>query len=105
MIKSFFVVTAMLIAAPGFAQSAAPERPYCSAKITDGCQQTKAQQARAMTGAQADARDARAGGWEPDKAGKTATTTKATPKKHKAKTHKRTVRVTKVIVAPAAAPQ
>jgi hypothetical protein len=68
MIKALLVVTATLVAAPVFAQApAAAERPFCSAKITDGCQQTKGQQARAMTGAQADARDARNGGkWTPD---------------------------------------
>jgi hypothetical protein len=70
MIKPLLVVAASLIAIPAFAQApAAAERPMCSAKVTDGCQQTAAQQARAMTGAQADARDARAGGvWAPNKA-------------------------------------
>jgi hypothetical protein len=70
MIKALLVVTATLVAAPAFAQApAAAERPFCSAKITDGCQQTAAQQARAMSGAQADARDARNGGaWTPNKA-------------------------------------
>lgn len=65
MIKALLVVTATLVAAPAFAQApAAAERPFCSAKITDGCQQTKGQQARAMTGAQADARNG--GKWTPD---------------------------------------
>ncbi len=70
MIKALLVATATLVAIPAFAQApAAAERPFCSAKITDGCQQTPAQQARAMTGAQADARDARNGGaWTPNKA-------------------------------------
>ena len=87
MIKSVFVVAAMVAAAPAVAQTApmttaaptagAPERPFCSATITDGCQQTKAQQARAMTGAQVDARDARNGGqWTPDMKVTTTTTTK-----------------------------
>ena len=90
MIKSLLVATAMLLAAPTFAQTpdAAPvgaERPFCSAKVTDGCQQTKAQQARAMTGEQVDARDARNGGkWTPD-----MTTTKIT----------RTVKKTKKVAA------
>jgi hypothetical protein len=78
MIKTLFVVAAAMIAAPALAQTPATDRPMCSAKVTDGCQQTAAQQARAMSGAQADARDARAGGtWAPDKA--------ATPKKAPAK--------------------
>lgn len=68
MIKPLLVVAASLMAIPAFAQaSAATERPMCSAKVTDGCQQTAGQQARAMSGAQADARDARNGGkWTPD---------------------------------------
>jgi hypothetical protein len=70
MIKLMFVTAAML-AAPALAQEAAPPAapalPFCSAKVTDSCQQTAAQQARAMTGEQADARDARNGGnWTPD---------------------------------------
>ena len=90
MIKFLFVVAAIFAAAPAVAQTApmstaaptaaAPERPFCSATITDGCQQTKAQQARAMTGAQVDARDARNGGqWTPDM--KVTTTTTAKTKK------------------------
>lgn len=103
MIKPLLVVTAMMLAAPAFAQEAAPaaERPYCSATITDGCQQTKAQQARAMTGAQVDARDARNGGkWTPD-----SRATAAAPVAKKAKPQTRKVRVTTVRVKPAAAPQ
>ncbi|MBC7505487.1 MAG: hypothetical protein H7267_07175 [Sandarakinorhabdus sp.] len=103
MIKPLLLTAAMMIAAPAFAQAAAPaaDRPFCSAKITDGCQQTKAQQARAMTGAQVDARDARNGGkWTPD--GKVAAMPAAEPamKKHMTK-HR--VRVAKVVIAPAAA--
>jgi hypothetical protein len=69
MIKSIFVLAAAVIAAPAMAQAPAPAAlPTCSAKVTDSCQQSPAQQARAMTGAQADARDARNGGaWTPDK--------------------------------------
>ena len=75
MIKSLFAVAAMLVAAPVLAQVQAPAEapapamvlPMCSAAVTDGCQQTKAQQARAMSGEQADARDARNGGaWTPN---------------------------------------
>ena len=87
MIRSLFVVAAIVAAPPAVAQTApmttaaptaaAPERPFCSATITDGCQQTKAQQARAMTGAQVDARDARNGGqWTPDMKVTTTTTGK-----------------------------
>lgn len=65
MIKTMFAVAATLVALPALAQ--APALPMCSATVTDGCQQTKAQQARAMSGAQADARDARNGGaWTPN---------------------------------------
>jgi hypothetical protein len=69
MIKPIFVLAAVMIAAPALAQAPAPAAlPMCSAKVTDSCQQSPAQQARAMTGAQADARDARNGGaWSPDK--------------------------------------
>jgi hypothetical protein len=67
MIKPMLFLTAALLAAPAFAQMAAPaEMPMCSAKVTDGCMQTKAQQARAMSGAQADARDAKTGMWTPN---------------------------------------
>ena len=73
MIKSMFVVVAALLAAPVLAQEAAPTLPFCSAAVTDSCQQTKAQQARAMTGEQADRRDAANGGaWTPDKVAKPA---------------------------------
>ena len=83
MIKPLLVVAATLMAFPALAQApAAAERPMCSAKVTDGCQQTAAQQARAMTGAQADARDARAGGtWAPDKAAAAAAPKTAAKKK------------------------
>ena len=74
MIRSPFVIAVTLVAAPVLAQAPAPERPFCSAKITESCQQTRAQEARAMTGAQADARDARSGGlWAPDKQSAAAT--------------------------------
>ena len=73
MIKSVFAVAATLLALPALAQAPAPAStlapalPMCSAKVTDGCQQTKAQAAREMSGAQADARDARNGGaWTPN---------------------------------------
>lgn len=67
MIKSLFAVVATLVALPALAQTPAPALPTCSAKVTDNCQQSKAQQARAMSGAQADARDARNGGaWTPN---------------------------------------
>ena len=89
MIKPLLVFTAIMLAAPAIAQEAAPaavpaaaaDRPFCSARITDGCQQTAAQQARAMTGAQVDARDARNGGvWTPDGRVTTTTTVKKTRK-------------------------
>jgi hypothetical protein len=67
MIKPAFIVAAALLAAPALAQTPAPELPVCSAKVTDNCVQSKAQQARALTGEQADKRDARYGGWAPDK--------------------------------------
>ena len=80
MARSLFVGTAMLVATPLFAQAAAPERPFCSATVTESCQQTRSQEARAMSGAQADARDARNGGqWAPDK--QTAVATAAAKKK------------------------
>jgi len=79
MFKSMFVLAAALMAAPVLAQDAAPAAPadaaapaaptmpMCSAKVTDGCQQSARQEARAMSGAQADARDARNGGeWTPN---------------------------------------
>ena len=89
MIKPLFAVVASMIALPVLAQAPAPAAmpaamsaaapaampalPMCSAKVTDGCQQTKAQQAREMSGAQADARDARNGGqWTPNAADKPA---------------------------------
>ena len=81
MIKSVFAVAAMLVALPALAQAPAPAPalPMCSATVTDGCQQTRAQQAREMSGAQADARDARNGGaWTPN-----GTTTKLAAKTKK----------------------
>ena len=79
-------IAAALLAGPALAQTPAPaagELPYCSAKITDSCQQTAAQQARAMSGEQADKRDARNGGqWTPNnRATTTTTTTKTTTTK------------------------
>jgi hypothetical protein len=71
---ALIAVAAVLVSAPAFAQDApaaaaadAPKLPYCSAKVTDSCQQTAAQQARAMTGEQADKRDAKTGTWTPNK--------------------------------------
>jgi hypothetical protein len=79
-IKPMFVLAAAMIAAPALAQDApaAPALPFCSAKVTDSCQQTPAQQARAMSGEQAEKRDAKAGGaWTPNTQGtKTASTKK-----------------------------
>lgn len=82
MIKPMFVLAAAMLAAPVLAQEAAPATPaapslpMCSAKVTDGCQQSARQEARAMNGAQVDARDARNGGmWTPD--GKVAKAKKA----------------------------
>jgi hypothetical protein len=78
-IKPMFVLAAAIIAAPALAQDApaapaAPTLPFCSAKVTDNCQQTAAQQARAMSAEQAEKRNARAGSdWSPNKT--------ATPKK------------------------
>ena len=72
MIKPIFVLAAAMIAAPALAQAPAA-LPMCSAKVTDSCQQSPAQQARAMTGEQADKRDARNGGeWSPNKRGTAA---------------------------------
>ena len=69
MIKPMLFIVAAMVAVPVMAQDAAPTLPFCSAKVTDGCQQTKAQQARAMSGEQADRRDAANGGmWTPNKA-------------------------------------
>lgn len=72
MIKPVFVLVAAMLAAPAVAQTPAPALPTCSAKVTDNCVQSKAQQARALTGEQADKRDARYGGWAPDKRAKAA---------------------------------
>ena len=85
MIKPMFVIAAAMLADPVLAQDApaAAALPACSAKVTDSCQQTPAQQARAMTGEQADRRDAAHGGaWAPNKRGtNTAMATTTTPKK------------------------
>jgi hypothetical protein len=77
---ALIAIAASLVAAPALAQDApatAPTLPFCSAKVTDSCQQTKAQQARAMTGEQADKRDAKTGTWTPNKR---ATPAEAQPK-------------------------
>ncbi len=69
MIKPVFILAATMLASPALAQTAAPAAalPMCSAKVTDACQQTSAQEARAMSGDQADRRDARnAGNWTPN---------------------------------------
>lgn len=73
---TLIAAAAVTFAAPAFAQDAAPgELPPCSAKVTDRCQQTAAQQARAMTGEQADKRDAASGTWTPNKRATTTTST------------------------------
>ena len=84
MIKPMLLLTAALLAAPALAQTTLPP---CSATVKDACQQTKGQEARAMSGAQADARDARTGGWTPNAGGSDKDA--AAPMKkmaHKAKT-------------------
>jgi len=66
---ALIAVAATLVAAPAFAQdapAAAPTLPFCSAKVTDSCVQTAAQNARAMTGEQAERRDAKSGTWTPN---------------------------------------
>jgi hypothetical protein len=79
-IKPMFILAAAMIAAPALAQEtpaapAAPTLPFCSAKVTDNCQQTAAQQARAMSAEQAEKRNAAAGSdWSPN--GKAATAKK-----------------------------
>jgi hypothetical protein len=53
---SIFVLAAAIVAAPAFAQAAAPAAlPMCSAKVKDSCQQGPRQEAAAMTAAQAEA--------------------------------------------------
>ncbi len=70
MIKPILVLAAAMIAVPAMAQApAAGALPMCSAKVKDGCQQTPGQEARAMSGEQADKRDAKSGGWAPNKGG------------------------------------
>ncbi len=70
--KPILVLAATIFAAPVLAQEAAPAAPTlptCSAKVTDGCIQSSAAEKRAMTGEQADKRDAAHGGaWTPDAA-------------------------------------
>lgn len=54
MLKPMLACAAMAaLAVPVLAQEAAPSLPPCSAKVKDGCQQTPAQEKRAMTGEQA----------------------------------------------------
>lgn len=83
MIKKLLIIAAAVIAAPAAAQDApaaapaAATLPPCSATVTDGCQQTARQEARAMTGAQVDKRDA-AGMWTPNMRGAKAVTTTTT---------------------------
>ncbi len=83
MIKPMLVLAAGLFAAPVLAQEAAPAAPAlptCSAKVTDGCVQSAAAEKRAMSGEQADKRDAAHGGaWTPDGSGKTAKAKAGTP--------------------------
>ncbi|PZN92136.1 MAG: hypothetical protein DCF31_17525 [Alphaproteobacteria bacterium] len=84
MIRSIFILAATLVAAPALAQEAAPAAaptlPVCSAKVTDGCIQSAAAEKRAMTGEQADKRDAaRGGAWTPDGAAKPAKKAAAAP--------------------------
>lgn len=66
MIKPSIFVLAAMFAAPAFAQAADPAAapamaaapaslPMCSAKVKDSCQQTRGQEARAMSAAQAEA--------------------------------------------------
>ncbi len=56
MLKTSLIVIAMLAAVPAVAQDATPaaKMPMCSAKVKDSCQQSKGEEARAMTAAQAD---------------------------------------------------
>lgn len=90
MIKPLFVLAAFAFAAPVLAQEAAPAAaalPMCSATVKDGCQQTKGQEARAMSGAQAEARDAKAGGWAPNAGGSDKDMAAAPAKKRGHKRH------------------
>ena len=79
--KSILILAAAVFAVPVLAQEtapAAPTLPTCSAKVTDGCIQSAAAEKRAMTGEQADKRDARNNGaWTPD--GKAAAKQAAAP--------------------------
>ena len=84
MMKPILALVAAIVATPVLAQDAAPAAPAaptlptCSAKVTDGCIQSAAAEKRAMTGEQADQRDARNNGaWTPD--GKAPAKTAAAP--------------------------
>ena len=112
-IMTLAFAAAAVLAAPALAQDAAPAAstlPFCSAKVTDSCQQTAAQQARAMTGAQAEKRDAAHGGaWAPDARATAAghampisegSTHKVSTKTKKTTHHAPTHRATVVVVKP-----
>ncbi len=81
MIKpSIFVLAAAIVAAPAFAQAAAPAAlPMCSAKVKDSCQQGPRQEAAAMSAAQAEA----SGGVGDRKSDQSAKMGDAMPMKHK----------------------
>ncbi len=94
MIKSMFILAAAMLAVPAMGQDAAPaaaKLPTCSAKVTDNCVQSAAAEKSALSGEQADKRDARTGGaWAPDTGAKPAApaahkTTHKTSHKHKEK--------------------
>lgn len=125
MIKLMFVSAAVMLAAPVLAQeapaappadAAAPAAtpaaapmaalPKCTAKVQDSCDQSKTTERNALSGEQADARDARNGGtWTPN-AGTEAT---AAPRMSKKRTaaKRRMVKTTTTVTetTPAAAPQ
>ncbi len=83
MLKSILLATALIAAAPAFAAL-----PPCSAKVKDSCQQTSGQEARAMSAAQADKRDAAHGGaWASDLAGQPKADKMAMHKKPMHKKH------------------
>ena len=76
-------IAAALFAAPALAQAPADPAnlPVCGGKIQDSCVQSKTEH-RAMSGEQADKRDARNGGqWTPNTRATTTTTTKTTTTK------------------------
>jgi len=84
MLKSILLATALMAAAPAFAA----DLPPCSAKVKDSCQQTTGQEARAMSAAQADKRDAAHGGtWASDLAGQPKADTMAMHKRSMHKKH------------------